>query len=317
MKIFISYSWDSEEHKEWVRNLTDKLINAGLEVILDQYDLRAGQDLHQFMENAVAAAAHVLVVCTPEYVSKANERIKGAGEETSLITPDFYKRHLTGVRYFPIVREHAEPYSVPEYMKSLVFIDFADDMRFDNALEELLREIYDEPMHVKPPIGNKPAFGSVPSNKGHSIKGDFVSLAPDLSIDGIKTRVISSGADDWTYDDDIGVYINRHDIRLQIRQKRSDNSTWNSFNEDWTDKFPDSNASKDFLEIYYDNNLVCDFFQVSVDGGRVSIPLPRLDDELTISVEQYSFGKLVHSSGNNSLYNFDDYLRRAGISVAN
>ncbi len=38
--IFISYSWDSEEHKEWVLNLANKLCDDGIDVILDRYHLR-------------------------------------------------------------------------------------------------------------------------------------------------------------------------------------------------------------------------------------------------------------------------------------
>ena len=37
--VFISYSWDDEFHKGWVRELADKLIENGIDVYLDQYDL--------------------------------------------------------------------------------------------------------------------------------------------------------------------------------------------------------------------------------------------------------------------------------------
>ncbi len=43
-KVFISYSWDTEngddEHKKWVRDLATKLRSHGVDVILDQFDLR-------------------------------------------------------------------------------------------------------------------------------------------------------------------------------------------------------------------------------------------------------------------------------------
>ncbi|RPJ79115.1 MAG: hypothetical protein EHM20_02225 [Alphaproteobacteria bacterium] len=35
---FISYTWDSDEHKQWVRYLADQLIQAGFEVIIDQIE---------------------------------------------------------------------------------------------------------------------------------------------------------------------------------------------------------------------------------------------------------------------------------------
>ncbi len=43
-KVFISYSHDSDEHKKWVLNLATKLRRHGVDAILDQWDLRIGQD---------------------------------------------------------------------------------------------------------------------------------------------------------------------------------------------------------------------------------------------------------------------------------
>lgn len=38
--VFISYSWDNEEHKSWVLNLAKALQSKGVVVILNQYELR-------------------------------------------------------------------------------------------------------------------------------------------------------------------------------------------------------------------------------------------------------------------------------------
>jgi hypothetical protein len=51
VRAFISYSWDSEEHKDWTREFADTLASNGIDIILDQYDLRLGQDRFQFMEH--------------------------------------------------------------------------------------------------------------------------------------------------------------------------------------------------------------------------------------------------------------------------
>ena len=77
MKAFISDSWDSDDHKEWVRRFADELIRNGIHVTLDQYDLPIGGDRFQFMEASVREADVVLCVCTQDYVSRANERQKG------------------------------------------------------------------------------------------------------------------------------------------------------------------------------------------------------------------------------------------------
>jgi hypothetical protein len=99
----ISYSWDSESHKTWVRGLADELVRNGVETILDQYDLPIGGDRFRFMEGSVRRAEVVLCVCTPDYVERANDRAKGVGVETSLITPQFFDEHRTK-QFIPIIR---------------------------------------------------------------------------------------------------------------------------------------------------------------------------------------------------------------------
>ena len=44
-KVFISYSHDSADHKEWVLDFATTLRNRGVDAILDQWDLKPGDDL--------------------------------------------------------------------------------------------------------------------------------------------------------------------------------------------------------------------------------------------------------------------------------
>ena len=41
-RVFLSYSHDSEVHRAWVRLLAERLLKGGVEVTLDQWDLRPG-----------------------------------------------------------------------------------------------------------------------------------------------------------------------------------------------------------------------------------------------------------------------------------
>lgn len=47
-KVFISYSHDSEEHKNWVLKLATHLRDHGVDVVLDQWNVRLGDDLPFF-----------------------------------------------------------------------------------------------------------------------------------------------------------------------------------------------------------------------------------------------------------------------------
>ena len=88
-KIFISYSWTSEEHKKKVLGLAERLIADGVEVVLDVWDLKTGQNLHKFMEQMVNSdtISKVLLVIDKGYQIKANEGSGGVGIETEIGFP--------------------------------------------------------------------------------------------------------------------------------------------------------------------------------------------------------------------------------------
>lgn len=85
-KVFISYSWEGEAHKDWVRSLSERLAQNGVNVRLDQWHIVPGQSLTQFMEAEVQTCEFVLIVCTKEYRRKSLARAGGVGYEQQIIT---------------------------------------------------------------------------------------------------------------------------------------------------------------------------------------------------------------------------------------
>ena len=73
-KVFISYSWESKEHSDWVKSLADKLLADGIEAIIDSYDVSPGDRLPKFMESSIRDSDYVIIICTEEYKRKANNR---------------------------------------------------------------------------------------------------------------------------------------------------------------------------------------------------------------------------------------------------
>src|SRR5690242_15121950 len=71
---FISCSWDTDEHKNWVESLAARLRSDGIEVTLDRRDVAPGDRLPHFMETAVRENDFVLLICTPEYRRKSDHR---------------------------------------------------------------------------------------------------------------------------------------------------------------------------------------------------------------------------------------------------
>ncbi|MGH1040399.1 SEFIR domain-containing protein [Bacillus wiedmannii] len=157
-KVFISYSWSSEKHKEWVLDLATKLMaESGVDVILDRWHGVVGHDRFKFMEESIKVADKVLVICDKTYCEKANGRLGGVGTETIIITPNVYS-DTRQEKFIPISLEveHGE-YLLPDFFKSR----FALVWNFDNVIEsygDLERLIWEKPL-LKPPVrGKKPNF---------------------------------------------------------------------------------------------------------------------------------------------------------------
>lgn len=76
--IFISYSWDSEEHREWVSKLAEEIeMRPEFHVFWDGYDLDSFIDKNLYMEESVTKADYTIVVATENYFKKANDRQGG------------------------------------------------------------------------------------------------------------------------------------------------------------------------------------------------------------------------------------------------
>lgn len=152
--IFISYSWTSKEYKEDVLKIAEDLVKNHVEVILDQWDLKAGQDRYEFMEKSIEKAEKVLILCDSGYATKAKDRAGGVGAETSIITPDVFN-DPNQTKYIPVIMENFEV--MPKYLRSRMAVDLRKSNYYD-GFSEILRIIHNKPRVTKPPLGDYPKW---------------------------------------------------------------------------------------------------------------------------------------------------------------
>lgn len=139
--VFISYSWEDEEHIEWVKELADCLIDNGVDTYIDQYDLELGGRLPQFMEQKITNSDYVLIICTPSYKEKADNRKSGVGFEGHIIAGELHQNQ-NEKKFIPIIRKGQIDECFPIYLLGKLGIDFRNDDRFDANLKDLLTTIY-------------------------------------------------------------------------------------------------------------------------------------------------------------------------------
>lgn len=152
--VFVSYSHDDLDHKRWVLELSTRLRKSGVDVILDQWDLTAGQDLASFMSNSLEKADRVLMVCTPNYVAKANEGKGGVGVERMILTAE-YLSNIDSKKVIPVIKKYGTP-AVPIFFQTKLYIDFSKSSEFEASFDDLLRNILEQPLIKKPEIGLSP-----------------------------------------------------------------------------------------------------------------------------------------------------------------
>jgi hypothetical protein len=160
-KMFISYSWTSPGHQERVRQWAERLLQDGIDVVLDSYDLKEGHDKYSFMERMVRDPniTHVLVVCDKAYSEKADAKKAGVGTESQIISREVYEK-VEQSKFIPVVCEFSEdhePY-LPIFFKSRIWIDFSSPEAVNENWERLVRVLYGKPAHQKPSLGNPPAY---------------------------------------------------------------------------------------------------------------------------------------------------------------
>lgn len=154
-KVFISYSHDNEEHKDWVYKLATDLMGKGIETILDQCDLELGANLPKFMEHGLQDSDRVLVVCTDNYNTKSNEGTGGVGYENNILTAELMFNQST-TKFIPVIRSVSTQMKTPICLASRLYIDFSNDKIIEESFKQLVHEIYGLKLRPKPKLGQNP-----------------------------------------------------------------------------------------------------------------------------------------------------------------
>ena len=157
--VFISYSWDSEEHENWVALLAAKLRENGVDATIDKFETQSKTvNLNRMMVEKIKNSDNILLILTENYAKKADTFQGGVGYETNLL-----------IRYIKdnpdkiiLIMRHKGDYrkAVPFYLEGFHFIDFSHDDQFDIKFDELLHRIYQVDVIDVPKVGAKPKLES-------------------------------------------------------------------------------------------------------------------------------------------------------------
>lgn len=196
-KVFISYSWDSDSHKAWVREFATRLRTDGVDVTLDQWHTAPGDQLAEFMERSVRDNDLVLIICTPRYKDKSDNRTGGVGYEGDIMTAEVSTKR-NHRKFIPILCSETWESSAPTWLSGKWYVDLRDDYDPERHYEDLLTTIHNKRPEA-PPIGKPP---EISKGKSSDTKLNTSNKANELyepiKIMGVITDEVTSPRNDGT-----------------------------------------------------------------------------------------------------------------------
>lgn len=182
-KVFISYAWANKEYEDTVLSFAQRLMQDGIDVIFDKWDLSEGNDTYAFMEKCVndESITNVLILLDPTYAKKANEHIGGVGTETQIISAEVYKQ-VDQSKFIPILMKRDEEGNVhkPTYLEGRLHFDLSIEEEYDFTYKRLVKTLYGEEVYKKPELGLKPSWVEEKINVSSKILNTYDSLTSKI-----------------------------------------------------------------------------------------------------------------------------------------
>jgi hypothetical protein len=170
VSVFVSYSWDNEDHKAWALEFAKRLREDGIDAIIDQTHLKLGARSPEFMERSVRESQFVLVVCTEPYKRKFDERTGGAGYEGHIITGEIVNE-VGKDKFIPVLKHGRWETALPTALSGVHGVDLRTDA--PEEYQRLIKRLHGIADVSK--VGPRPSW--LPPSSSLSIKA--VSLETD------------------------------------------------------------------------------------------------------------------------------------------
>ena len=179
-EVFISYSWDSEDHVRSVLQLSDRLRSEGVDCVLDQYEVSPPEGWPRWMDRKIRDAQFVLMVCTETYYKRVmgdEDAGKGLGVrwESGLIYQYIYNAAAMNRKFVPVLMRGEDQPFIPVPLQGASYYRVDTQQGYDDLYSRL----------VGKPQVERPKLGKIRSLPKKDIKTDismYVSAPIDIEL---------------------------------------------------------------------------------------------------------------------------------------
>jgi hypothetical protein len=267
-KAFISYAWESEEAKIWVKELATELRNVGIDAKLDQWEIFPGDQMPHFMENSVRENDYVLIICTPKYKTKSENRIGGVGYEGDIMTAEVLQ-NSNHRKFIPILKSGTKETSIPSWLQGKYYVDLSNKTHYENNYSDLTTTLLND-RETAPKLGISTTRKTT-KFKTQEINTEPVSEDEPIKIKGIVIDEITQPINDGTRGS--GLY------KIPFELNRTPSYEWGEFFVNaWNNPPSFSTKHRHGIASAYGN-------QVILDGTTIEEVEKHHKDTLKLAVE--------------------------------
>ncbi|MBD2124750.1 toll/interleukin-1 receptor domain-containing protein [Trichocoleus sp. FACHB-262] len=198
IRVFISYSRDSEEHQKKVLGLAQALRDDGIDCMIDEFVL-SPDNWDRWMLNQIDESDFVLIICSERYYRRyrgQEEASKGLGVtwESTLIMGRIYDAQGKNGKFHPVFFGSPDKAIIPDGIRTSFYnlsqYDLPnletnpDRLKNDGGYKELYRLLTDQPFVVPKKVGSlkklEPLHG----------QSELLTVSPSQDADSLANLVL-------------------------------------------------------------------------------------------------------------------------------
>ncbi len=189
-KVFISYSHDSDEHRDFVRSISDRFRKEGLDCLIDLYlNGFPPEGWQRWMESQIESADFVLLVCTETYLRRYRGQKTDGGRgvtfEGVVISQTLYDHYYRNTKFIPIIPANGRLEHVPLTLKPYSTYCLPGDY------DQLYRVLTGQAAYLMPDLGEirilpaasmQTSVNQIHSDRLPTVKGGFFGREVELQM---------------------------------------------------------------------------------------------------------------------------------------
>lgn len=152
IKVFVSYSHDSPEHKHLMLQLANRLREDGVDCMIDRYVPSPPQGWQRWTQEQITRAEFIILICTETYCRRFSgdetpSKGRGVNWESQIISQLLYDKNTFNEKFIPVLPDGESEKSVPTPLRAYTIY------RYPSGYTDLYRKLTNQPEVIAPTVG--------------------------------------------------------------------------------------------------------------------------------------------------------------------